>query len=271
MKFSISSTNVRQSEANHSIAVGMRTNHIELAIIVKPYTLFFFFCFLFSCDSYEVAQIKVVIPVGVQVPEKMIYIPAGDFIMGHAEEPRTQLGKLVSSDAYFIDRYEVSRAEYKKVQPKHTFSSKSALYPVTHVSYSEALNYCKALGKRLPTEIEWEKAARGTDGRKWPWKLYVDHPNNGFSGFMSEQVDKRSEWISPYGVYGMGHNVWEWVDEVYTYPGQPENESELFKVIRGGLLQPQITIKFSPTYFRNWMKPDSKLNFIGFRCAKDVG
>ena len=247
----------------------MTTNPIEHATIVKPFTFFFFF-FLLSCDSYEVVQIKVEIPAGIQIPEKMIYIPAGNFIMGHEEEPRTHLGKLVSSAAYFIDRYEVSHIKYKNVQPNHTFSSKSALYPVTHVSYSEALHYCKALGKRLPTEIEWEKAARGTDGRKWPWRLYVDHPNNGFSGFMSEPVAKRKEWISPYGVYGMGHNVWEWIDEVYTYPGQPENESELFKVIRGGLLQTHITIKFSPTYFRNWMKPDSKLNFIGFRCAKDV-
>ena len=136
MKFSISSTNVRQFKVNHSTVAVMRKNPIEFAIIVKPYALFFFFFFLFSCDSYEVVQIKVEIPAGVQVPEKMVYIPRGDFIMGHAEEPRTQLGKLVSSDAYFIDRYEVSHAKYKQVQPNHKFFSKSALYPVTHVSYS---------------------------------------------------------------------------------------------------------------------------------------
>ncbi|MBC8285518.1 MAG: SUMF1/EgtB/PvdO family nonheme iron enzyme [Nitrospinae bacterium] len=244
---------------------------VKLAIVVKPFTLLFLSFFLFACDSYEVVQIKVDVPAGVQVPEEMIYIPAGDFIMGHEEEPRTRLGKIVSSKAYFIDRYEVSREKYKKVQPQHTFSPKSALYPVTHVSFSEALDYCKALGKRLPTEVEWEKAARGTDGRKWPWRIFVDHPNNGFSGFMSEPVDKRKEWISPYGVYGMGHNVWEWINEGYTYSGQPEDEREQFKVIRGGLLQTHITIKFSPAYFRNWMEPESKLNFIGFRCAKDVG
>ena len=92
VKFSIFSTNVRQFEANHSIAVVMRKKPIALAIIVKPYASFFFFFFLFSCDSYEVAQIKVEIPAGVQVPEKMVYIPRGDFIMGHAEEPRTELG-----------------------------------------------------------------------------------------------------------------------------------------------------------------------------------
>jgi len=167
----------------------MTKNLIEHATIVKPFTFFFFF-FLLSCDSYEVVQIKVEIPTGIQIPEKMIYIPAGDFIMGHEEEPRTRLGKLVSSAAYFIDRYEVSHIKYKNVQPNHTFSPKSALYPVTHLSYFEALDYCKALDKRLPTEIEWEKAARGTDGRKWPWRLYVDHPTTVF------QVLCRSRWIS---------------------------------------------------------------------------
>jgi formylglycine-generating enzyme required for sulfatase activity len=235
------------------------------------FILLLFSFFFFSCDSHEVKQIPVDVPAGVQVPEEMIYIPAGEFIMGHKEEPRTRSGETVSSDAYLIDRYEVSREQYKKFQPLHTFPPKSATYPITHVSYSESLDYCKAYGKRLPTEIEWEKAARGTDGRKWPWRVFSDHPNNGFSGFVSEPVDKRKEWISPYGVYGMGHNVWEWIDEGYTYLGQPENERGQYKIIRGGLLQTHITIKFSPTYFRNWMTPESKLNFIGFRCAKDVG
>lgn len=239
-------------------------------ISLAHWRLFFLFFLFSACDAPEVRQIDVEIPAGVQVPEDMVYIPAGKFIMGHEEEPQTRLGKWVESQAYLIDRYEVSHEKYSKVQPKHTFPPKSALYPVTHVSYAEALDYCKALDKRLPTEVEWEKAARGTDGRKWPWRIFVDHPNNGFSGFISEPVDKRKEWISPYGVYGMGHNVWEWTDEGYTYPQQPEDERELFKVIRGGLLQTHITVKFSPAYFRNWMEPESKLNFIGFRCAKDA-
>ena len=238
--------------------------------MVTPFTLCLFSLFLFACDSYEVAQIEVNIPDGVQVPEEMVYIPAGEFIMGNAEEPRTRLGEKVFSMAYLIDRYEVSREQYKNFKPQYTFSPRSGFYPVTHVSYSESLDYCRAQDKRLPTEIEWEKAARGTDGRKWPWKIFVDHPNNGFSGFMSEPVNKRKEWISPYGVYGMGHNVWEWIGEKYNYPGQPANQKDQFKVLRGGLLQTHITIKFSPTYFRNWMNPESKLNFIGFRCAKSI-
>ena len=200
----------------------------------------------------------------------MVYIPAGKFIMGHADEPKTAGGKPVMTGAYLIDVYEVSNEKYKNFRSQHSFNRKKASWPVTHVSYLEAEAFCKKKNKRLPSEIEWEKAARGTDGRKWAWRNFVKHPNNGFSGFMSEPVDKRKEWISPYGVYGMGHNVWEWVTDNYIFSEQPKENQNTLKVIRGGVLQTHLTIKFSPTWFRNWMDPGSKLNFIGFRCAKDV-
>ncbi len=228
--------------------------------------LFLLLIFLSSCDSNIVKQISVEVPAGVIVPEGMVYIPAGEFIMGEPSE--TKRGKLVQSKAYLIDRFEVSHEAYKKLRPEHTYNPKNALWPVVFVTYAEAESFCQAGGKRLPNEIEWEKAARGTDGRKWPWKIFTDHPNNGFSGFMPEPVDKRPEWISPYGVYGMGHNVWEWVTD--DYKSEWHAEGEKFKVLRGGLLQTHLTIKFSPAWFRNWMDPEEKLNFIGFRCAKDV-
>ena len=232
------------------------------------FTLSLLLIFQFSCDSYSVKQIPVVVPAGFVVPEEMVYIPAGEFIMGNAEEPRTHGGKPVKSSAYLIDRYEVSHEGYNKIHPEHSFSPKKARWPVAFVMFAEAEAFCQAQGKRLPTEVEWEKAARGTDGRKWPWKIYVTHPNNGFSGFMPEPVDKRPEWISPYGIYGMGHNVWEWVAGDYKLEGAVDEK--IFKVVRGGLLQTHLTIKFSPTWFRNWMDPVAKLNFMGFRCAKDV-
>ena len=226
--------------------------------------LFLLLVFLSSCDSYSVKQIPVKVPVGLVVPEEMVYIPAGEFIMGDTSE--AQSGKPVQSSAYFIDRYEVSHESYKKFLPQHSFHPKNARRPVAFVNYAEADAFCRAGNKRLPSEIEWEKAARGTDGRKWPWKIFIDHPNNGFSGFMPEPVDKRPDWISPYGVYGMSHNVWEWVAGDYMLVGHEKK----FKVIRGGLLQTHLTIQFSPTWFRNWMDPEEKLNFIGFRCAKDI-
>ncbi|MDA0690881.1 MAG: SUMF1/EgtB/PvdO family nonheme iron enzyme [Nitrospinae bacterium] len=226
--------------------------------------------FLLACDSHEVKQLPVEIPVGVTVPEGMVYIPEGGFIMGHVEDPKTVGGQTVMTDAYFIDTYEVTRGQYQAFAPRDSFDPKRARLPVAWVTYQQAENYCQSQGKRLPTEMEWEKAARGVDGRKWSWERYFEHPNNGFSGLQVEPVDKRTEWISPYGVFGMGYNVWEWTEDWYAYEGQPPEEKEKFKVIRGGLTQSHLTIKFSPTYFRNWIEPTASFNFLGFRCARDA-
>ncbi len=227
--------------------------------------------FLFSCgESHQVEQIDVAVPQGITVPEAMVYIPAGGFIMGHVDDPRTEGGKAVITDAYFIDTFEVSREQYQQFKPEYSFHPPQAKFPVAQVTYKEAEDYCRAKGKRLPSETDWEKAARGTGGGKWPWGRYFEHPNNGFSGFIPEPVDKRNEWISPYGVYGMGHNVWEWTQDWYGYAGQPQAEKNKFKVIRGGVTQTHLTIKFSPTYHRNWMEPTAAFNFLGFRCARDI-
>lgn len=214
---------------------------------------------LLSCSRNNVEQIEVVVPKNVSVPPDMVYIPAGEFIIGEEQ-------KKIHTSAYLIDRYEVTEKQFRAQNPAHPFFAGKDKWPVTHVTFTEAEKYCKQAGKRLPTETEWEKAARGTDGRKWPWGAYLDHPNNGFSGFTPEDVDKRPEWISPYGVYGMGHNVWEWIDDWYS--DKPEKQ---FKVIRGGLIQTHLTIHFTPAYFRNWMNPGAAHNFLGFRCAKNAG
>ena len=235
--------------------------------IVRVFTVSFFF---FSCSDYSVEQILVEVPHNIEVPPEMVYIPQGEFIMGDPEQSRTRKGKKVHLKAFLIDRFEVSRGQFKKFQPERSIHPKKEKLPISHVDFFEAESYCKSLGKRLPTEQEWEKAARGTDGRRWPWRIYYDHPNNGFSGFLPEPVGKREEWISPYGLYGMGHNVWEWTADSYNYEGMPKADRNVFKVIRGGLLQTHLNIQFSPTWFRNFMRPEEKLNFIGFRCANNI-
>ena len=226
---------------------------------------------LSSCGDPAVEQIPVQIPEGLNVPADMSYIPEGEFIMGTPDDARTLGGEKVSLKGYLIDRYEVSHQKFAEAFPDHAFFEKKAAFPVTHVNFFQAEDFCHSLGKRLPTEAEWEKAARGVDGRKWPWLQYYDHPNDGFSGFIPEPVDKREEWISPYGVFGMGHNVWEWTTDWYSYEDMPEKDRNQFKIIRGGLTQSHLTVKFTPVYFRNWMEPEARLNFIGFRCAKDAG
>jgi len=228
---------------------------------------FFLILFCISCGKEDVEQIDVNIPPGVTVPKGMIYIPAGEFIMGHPAETKTRQGQRIPLEAFFIDRFEVTREQFKTFKPDYSFNPKNARFPISMVTFAKAREYCQWKGRRLPTEVEWEKSARGTDGRKWPWKKYYEHPNNGFSGFLPEEVDQRKEWISPYGVYGMGHNVWEWTSDWYVYDGIPETERNQFKVIRGGLLQTHTVIKFTPTYYRNKMEPKAYFNFIGFRCA----
>lgn len=233
--------------------------------------LAFSLCWLFSCSESRVEQIPVEVPAHVKVPEGMVYIPEGKFTYGHAEDPKTALGRKVFLKEYLIDRYELSRGEYKKFKPEFELSPGKEKFPVAWVPFAEAKSYCEWAGKRLPTEPEWEKAARGPNGGKWPWGSYQAHPNNGFSGFIPEPVDKREEWISPYGIHGMGHNVWEWVADDWDYNGMPGSEKGLYKVIRGGLYQSHLKIDFSPTWARNYMEPTARYNFVGFRCARDVG
>ena len=200
----------------------------------------------------------------------MVYIPEGEFKYGHAEDSKTALGRKVFLKAYLIDRYELQRGEYKKFKPDFEVSQGKEKFPVAWVPFPEAKAYCEWAGKRLPTDPEWEKAARGPDGGKWPWKNYQVHPNNGFSGFIPERVDERKEWVSPYGIYGMGHNVWEWTADDWDYNGMPGAEKGLYKVIRGGLYQSHLKIDFSHTWARNYMEPTARYNFVGFRCAKDI-
>jgi len=232
--------------------------------------VFFSLLFIFTCSKDGVDQIKVNIPEGITVPEGMVYIPVGDFIMGHPDDSETEKGKVVTLEAFFIDRFEVTRGQFSTFNPDYSFHPQKARFPVSMVTFEQAQGYCKWNGRRLPTEAEWEKSARGPDGRKWPWKIYYEHPNNGFSGFLPEAVDSREEWISPYGVYGMGHNVWEWVSDWYISDKTPKADSKRYKVIRGGLTQTHTVIKFTPTYFRNKMEPTAHFNFIGFRCACSV-
>jgi formylglycine-generating enzyme required for sulfatase activity len=238
---------------------------------MKVFPIFvFFLVFFIACEKDRVEQIKINIPEGITVPEDMVYIPSGNFIMGHRDDLETKRGETITQKAFLIDRFEVSREQFSTFNPDYRFHPKKARFPVSMVTFEQAENYCKSNGRRLPNETEWEKAARGPDGRKWPWKKYYEHPNNGFSGFLPENVDHRDEWISPYGVYGMGHNVWEWTSDWYKSDKTSEADRNRYKVIRGGLLQTHTIIKFTPTFFRNKMEPTAYFNFIGFRCACSI-
>jgi len=240
-------------------------------------------------------------------PEGMVLIPAGEFIMGSNEEDREGKAIEVGSrkpwyldehpqrrlalPSYFIDQYEVTNAQYKRFMEtmkrrppsgwkEGTYTSGQASYPVEGINWYEAQDFCRWNGKRLPTETEWEKAARGTDGRVWPWgnEFGVDQGNTGPAGIGGPRpVGSFPGDRSTYGVYDLAGNVMEWTESWYQpYPGSSYTSQEFgerFKVVRGdswGEGGHYYLPHFSRAAFRLNAPPEERYDYIGFRCAKDA-
>jgi formylglycine-generating enzyme required for sulfatase activity len=196
----------------------------------------------------------------------MVFIPAGEFLAG---EDRVK----VSVAAFYIDRYPVTNADYKTFvtathweEPAHwrrgTWPEGKADHPVVQITWESAIAYAQWAGKRLPTEEEWEKAARGTDGRVWPWgsTFLRDHCNTSETQIWdTTPVGKYSPaGDSPYGAVDMAGNVWEWIG------GKP---SPLRMPLRGGDWLDDAGQ--ATTFYRRMHTPKRKNDFIGFRCALD--
>lgn len=215
----------------------------------------------------------------------MILIPEGEFIMGtdddsigvrNNERPER---KLFLKD-YYIDQYEVSNIYFRNFVEdtrynisldirNRIFQTEYNYYPVVNVTWFDAESYCRWIGKRLPTEEEWEKAARGIDKRKYPWGdvMTKEYANTRLSGFMKlTPVGGYKDGVSPYGVYDMAGNAQEWTDSWYkSYSGDLPDKKKLFKVLRGGsfILDPL----YSTTTSRDYKAPAYRSASAGFRCA----
>jgi iron(II)-dependent oxidoreductase len=245
--------------------------------------------------------------------DEMIRIPAGWFSMGsdkkvdrNAYQPEFPQRK-VYVDAYEIDKYEVTTVQFLKFMlatkreplidwqyDGGNFQETMANHPVMHVSWFDADDYCTWAGKRLPTEAEWEKAARGEDGRLYPWgneMAGLSRANFGRSGLSGPvrdrperlilyppiiSVDRYENAVSPYGAFQMVGNVAEWVADWYDpkyYATAPEKnpkgpEKGTQRAFRGGgWIDSTPSVRVAQ---RNGTDPDTKMNWLGFRCARDV-
>jgi formylglycine-generating enzyme required for sulfatase activity/uncharacterized caspase-like protein len=221
----------------------------------------------------------------------LLYVPAGEFTMGSEngesdEQPEDQ----VYLDAYWIDQIEVTNAMYEEcvtdggcTSPSSTSSwtrdnyygnSEFKDYPVIYVDWDQANAYCSWADRRLPTEAEWEKAARGENAFIYPWGN--DAPNNNLLNYNSAlgdttEVSNYPNGASPYGALDMAGNVWEWVSSLYQpYPYDAEDGRENLnstdaRVLRGGTWRDVDSVVRSADRFRGG--PTSSFNYVGFRCA----
>lgn len=236
----------------------------------------------------------------------MILIPAGPFLMGSNDGlPNERPEHTVTLKAYYIDQYEITAGRYQKfvesanrnLPPTWDDEAAQAMgdLPAVGMSWTDAAAYCKWAGRRLPTEAEWEKAARGTDGRRFPWghmQPFVDIANYNRGMWVSEAITLvpvnsglegmsvrhglKEGGKSPYGLFHMAGNAAEWVADWYdreyyqkspdVNPAGPATGDK--RVIRGGSWADlptglRVTSRVSA-------EPDYEDRTIGFRCAMDA-
>lgn len=202
---------------------------------------------------------------------RMVDVPAGFFLMGADNgfmDERPQ--RRVYVNDFRIDKYEVTNRQFRAagLQPRRAYGPayQAPNLPVVGVTWGQARQYCHKLGKRLPGEAEWEKAARGTDGRAFPWGNFWD-PSLANDGPGPQPVGSYPQGMSPYGALDMAGNVWEWVEDAYEQHAV-QKSSDARRVLRGGAWT--YAAVFMRTSYRRHERPDYAEHRIGFRCAQDT-
>jgi formylglycine-generating enzyme required for sulfatase activity len=230
----------------------------------------------------------------------MCQVPAGSFCMGCNEAVDSQCWDWekpyheINLDAFEIDKYEVTAKEYQACADAggctaadteygactYNVSGKES-HPINCVDWDQANAYCAWAGKRLPTEAEWEKAARGTDGRMYPWGNdsldceHAVHSASGCSNSSTAPVGSKPKGVSPYGAEDMVGNVWEWCADWYGhsyYASSPIDNpkgpaSGDGRVVRGGSWTVIVTDSLRADT-RTMNDPAGSTYYVGFRCSR---
>ncbi|MBS0170326.1 MAG: formylglycine-generating enzyme family protein [Nitrospira sp.] len=273
----------------------MRLSHAMVGLVVLGICLFDSHVVHAQLDRLR-AQRPAALPPVSDTPS--ILIPEGEFLMGAGGSDALEDEKpqhLVWLDRYDIDLHEVTTAQYADFLaheqrpapwqweavdlPRHHDR------PVIGVNWFDAEAYCRWRGKRLPTEAEWEKAARGTDARSYPWGNQAPEQKRANFGLGARfsyshvlaPVQNYEQGLSPYGLYQMAGNVGEWVADWYgtnyyevSAPKNPAGPgSGSFRVVRGGSWSdlPKYLLAFG----RLRLPPETRNSYTGFRCARTVG
>lgn len=239
------------------------------------------------------AEIVVVTPAGTQ--HEMLLVPAGECQIGHDGRTANHLAsQVVNLPDFYIDKYEVTNGRYRAFlqatgkQPpeeweyyREVAQPDSDQYPAIAIQWPDAVEYCQWAGLRLPTNLEWEKAARGEDGRTYPWGEGDDNTRANHGGdignaccgpdiadghLYTAPVGSYPAGASPYGALDMAGNVWEWTTDLPLFEA-PRTR----RVIRGGgFITPWyfMTTYFFMDWWEEWSLDDYGIE-IGFRCARD--
>ncbi|MBI5930867.1 MAG: formylglycine-generating enzyme family protein [Chloroflexi bacterium] len=204
---------------------------------------------------------------------EMVLVPPGCFLMGNEKGRRDEVPvhPICFDEPFWLDRYEVTNAQYGS-----TGNAQGPNQPRENLLWSEARDFCISRGGRLPTEAEWEYAARGPDNLMYPWGNTMIDENLTYdrtSMNQTENVGGRPSGVSWVGAYDMAGNVWEWVSSIYRpYPYDPNDGREDMtdttgqRVYRGGI---RSYIDFAAGMTTRFKFPQDRRDwFIGFRCAR---
>lgn len=250
---------------------------------------------LLDVAAFNIGRQSPVIPVDIKTSAQdgmvQVYVPEGEFLMGKGEVRKNDDSPThrVYLDAFWMDKYEVSNSMYLKCLQAGACSdmvSDNTTYqnwvyrdhPVTYVTWEQAAAYCQWAGRRLPTEAEWEKAARGTDGRTYPWG--DEAPNARLANFEGSMIHEAVSvyryplGASPYGVLNMSGNAREWIADwygedyylvmPYANPTGPETGTE--RSLRSGSYNEDKHEITATIRYRH--EPQSAGLSRGFRCAQ---
>lgn len=236
--------------------------------------------------------------------DEMVFIPAGEVIIGTNEKTEDTFGnevdqKSVFVKSFYIDKYEVTNGQYKEFlidtgHRKPKFWDNANLnainQPVVGVNWEDADSYANWAGKRLPTDIEWEKAARGIDGRLYPWGNEFNTSLGNFDdngkmdgeldgyGLQTASIGSYPKGISPFGIHDMAGNVWEWVegtiDSGFKMPILENGKDNLTNgrvyTIRGGSWTNGHGDTRTTVFYIYPAQCSDHSSSVGFRCAKSL-